>query len=331
MVSAHGIISTFAGTGAVSPGGGPSTYNDGGLAINALLRLPSGVFVDSSSNVFIADTGDNTIREVTTDGIINTIAGDSYPSFLGDTGQAVNAELRSPEDVRSIPPATSTSPIPRMAASARSIAPASSTALPAMAPSAGPATGRRAPAPRSGRRSRWPSNSSGNVYFVENGDSHIRVIKASTTFASDIASGTAPVSGNITTIAGNGTAGFSGDGSAATNAEMNFPSGIALDCSGNLYIADALNLRIRKISGSNISTVAGNGILSYSGDSGAAANAQMNTPQAVAMDSSGNLYVADTVNNVVRKVTTDGVIHHLRRQRHGRIRRGQWSGRQRRN
>ena len=147
-------------------------------------------------------------------------------------------------------------------------------------------------------------NSSGDVYFVENGDSRIRTIKATTTFASDIASGTAPVSATFPPSPATAPRVSPAMAPPATNAELNFPSGIALDCSGNLYLADSLNLRIRKISGAEYSTVAGNGVLSYSGDNGAAVQAQMNSPQAVAMDASGNLYVADTANNVVRKVTT---------------------------
>ena len=98
IVNPAGTIFTFAGTGAVSSGFA-GTYNDGGLAINGLLRLPSGVFVDSNANVFIADTGDNIIRKVTTDGIIHTVVGDGYGAFLGDTLPAINSELHSPTDV----------------------------------------------------------------------------------------------------------------------------------------------------------------------------------------------------------------------------------------
>jgi uncharacterized protein (TIGR03437 family) len=138
-------------------------------------------------------------------------------------------------------------------------------------------------------------DSSGNVYFAENGDSRIRRIDAKSL--------------DISTVAGNGTNGFSGDGSTAINAEMNSPTGLALDSAGNLYIADSLNCRIRKVtSGGNISTIVGNGTLSYSGDGGLASQAQLNAPQGVAADAAGNLYVADTLNNVVRKVSPNGTI-----------------------
>jgi trimeric autotransporter adhesin len=308
IVAPNGIINTFAGTGVVSPGGGPTAYGDGGPATSAFLHLPSGVAVDSSGDVYIADTADNIIREVTPDGLINTIAGDSYPSFLGDTGQAINAELYGPEDVAldssgNIYIADTQNGRIRQVNTSGVINSYAGDGTIGYAGDGAAGTSAEIWAPYA-----LAVDSSGDVYFVENGDSRIRVIKASTTFASDIASGTAPVSGNISTVAGNGSAGFAGDGSAATNAELNFPSGIALDSSGNLYIADALNLRVRKISGTNISTVAGNGVMSYSGDGGAATAAQMNSPQAVAVDPSGNIYVADTANNVVRRVTTDGII-----------------------
>ena len=138
-------------------------------------------------------------------------------------------------------------------------------------------------------------DSSGKLYIADGGNNRIRVISG----------------GNVTTFAGNGTAGYSGDGSAATSAELNNPTGIALDSSGNLYIADSGNLVIRKISGSTISTVAGENSLGvgYSGDGAAATSAQMNDPTDVAVDSTGNIFIADAGNSVIREVTVaDGNI-----------------------
>src|ERR1700735_705228 len=112
----------------------------------------------------------------------------------------------------------------------------------------------------------------------------------------------------INTYAGNRTAGFSGDSGAPTSAQLNLPLGLALDSSGNLYIVDSVNQRIRKISGGNISTVAGNGTGGYSGDGAAATSAELLDPSSVALDSSGNLYIADTSNHVIRMVTTGGTI-----------------------
>src|SRR5262249_29949645 len=93
-----GIITTFAGSGLASPGG-PRTYNDGGPATDALMHLPEGVAVDRAGNVYIAVTGDNNVRIVNTDGIINNFAGDGYASHAGDGGSAVDAELNKPSDV----------------------------------------------------------------------------------------------------------------------------------------------------------------------------------------------------------------------------------------
>jgi uncharacterized protein (TIGR03437 family) len=108
----------------------------------------------------------------------------------------------------------------------------------------------------------------------------------------------------ITTVAGNGTIGFSGDGSAGNAAQLNGPFSAALDSSGNLYIADQFNHRIRMVDTSgNITTVAGNGTPGYTGDGGAATSAELNDPQGVVVDSSGNIYIADTANNAVRKVS----------------------------
>src|ERR1019366_9504536 len=90
--------------------------------------------------------------------------------------------------------------------------------------------------------------------------------------------------------------------------EMYLPTGVAADSSGNIYFADSNNNRVRELSGSTVNTVAGNGLLSRSGDGGAATSAQLYAPRGVALDSSGNLYIADTANNQIRKVTAAGVI-----------------------
>ena len=112
----------------------------------------------------------------------------------------------------------------------------------------------------------------------------------------------------ISTLAGNATPGFAGDGGAAASAELSSPNGMAFDSSGNLYIADSVNNRIRKISGGNISTVAGNGTQGFTGDKAAATSAELFAPSGVTLDSAGNLYIADTGNHVIRMVATSGTI-----------------------
>ena len=116
--------------------------------------------------------------------------------------------------------------------------------------------------------------------------------------------------GTITTVAGNGKVGFSGDGGQATSAQLSYPYGVAVDGQGNLYIADSANGRIRKVAtGGTITTVAGNGTLGFSGDGGAATSAQLSiSSSGVAVDAQGNLYIADTFNHRIRKVTAGGTI-----------------------
>ena len=132
-------------------------------------------------------------------------------------------------------------------------------------------------------------DSAGDLFIADAGDSRIRKVDAS---------------GIITTVAGNGSAGFSGDGGAATNASLNGPYGVAVDGAGNLFIADTSDYRIRKVDTSGIiRTVAGNGISGSAGDGGAATNARLNAPYGVAVDGAGNVFIADTGIERVRKVS----------------------------
>ena len=115
-------------------------------------------------------------------------------------------------------------------------------------------------------------------------------------------------SGNISTVAGNGTEGFGGDAGPATSAQLNYPNGVAVDSSGNVFIADTSSHRVRKVDTSgNISTVAGDGTFGFSGDGGPATSAQLNEPYSVVVDSSGNLFIASE-NHRIRKVDTSGNI-----------------------
>jgi trimeric autotransporter adhesin len=302
IITKDGLINTFAGSGQISTGGGPSNYNDNGPATAGLLHLPSGVAADKNGNIYIADTADNTIRQVTTDGIIHTYAGDSFPGFLGDAGNPINAELYGPQDV-ALDASGNVYVADTQNARIRQINP--STGLISTYAGGGVATtsnpkGVAANGDNGAATSTYLQapfalaiDSSGNVYLVENAVSDIRKIDTK---------------GIITTVGGNGTPGFSGDGSTATSAQLNFPTGIALDSSGNLFVADSVNLRVRKIASGNISTVAGNGVLNFGGDNGSALKAQINGPQGVAADAAGNVYVADTGNNEVRKIDTKGNI-----------------------
>lgn len=133
---------------------------------------------------------------------------------------------------------------------------------------------------------------SGNVYIADTANQRIRKISAD---------------GVITTVAGTGAAGYSGDGGPAYLAQVWYPTGVAVDGSGNLYIAD--NQHIRKVTVDGIiTTIAGTGSSGYSGDNGPATSAQVNIPHSIAVDGNGNLFIADTYNNRIRKVSTDGTI-----------------------
>lgn len=137
-------------------------------------------------------------------------------------------------------------------------------------------------------------DASGNMYIADELNHRIRRVTPG---------------GVITTFAGNGTAGFSGDGGAAQNAQLNQPEDVLADASGSVYVADSGNHRIRKISpGGIISTIAGIGTFGFNGDNQAAVNAQLNRPASIALDASGNLYIADASNHRVRKVATSGTI-----------------------
>jgi uncharacterized protein (TIGR03437 family) len=130
-------------------------------------------------------------------------------------------------------------------------------------------------------------DSVGNLYIADSSNNRIRKVS----------------NGVITTIAGNGTQGFSGDNGSATSAQLYFPDGVAVDSAGNVYIADSSNNRIRKVSNGVITTIAGNGTQGFSGDNGSATSAQLSFPDGVAVDSSGDLYIADSYNSRIRKVS----------------------------
>jgi NHL repeat len=132
------------------------------------------------------------------------------------------------------------------------------------------------------------ADAAGNVYVADRDNHRVRRIDTS---------------GNITTVAGNGEQGFFGDGGLATSATLNTPTAVAVDASGNIYIADSNNNRIRVVANGNINTFAGNGNAGYSGDGGAATSASLYTPRGVAVDANGVVYIADTSNHVVRKVS----------------------------
>ncbi len=283
-----GIISTVAGNGTAGFSG------DGGFATAAQIHGPYGVAVDSAGNLYIADQSNNRIRAVTAAGVISTVAGIGTAGFSGDGGQAAAAQLNFPSSVAvdsagNLFIADLNNSRVRKVTAAGVISTLAGTGTQGFSGDGGPATAAQLNFPIG-----VAVDSLGNVYIADQANNRIRKVTAF---------------GVITTAAGKGTAGFSGDGGLAASAQLNSPSGVAVDSSGNLYIADRGNNRVRKVTAFGvISTVAGNGTAGYSGDGGKATAAQLNGPTGLAVDSAGNLYIADYTNNRIRQVTAAGII-----------------------
>lgn len=219
-VSLDGIIRTVAGGG--------STLGDGGAATSAKLAFPGAVTLDAAGNLYIADTGNQRIRKVSTKGIITTVAGTGNCCSFGDGGPATSAYLAGPSDVA--------------------------------------------------------VDAKGNLYIADTA----RILKVDT-------------NGTITTLAGNDSLGYLGDGGPAIFAELDFPAGLALDSIGNVYVADHFNNRIREILiDGTIMTIAGTGPENFSGDGGPAISAGLWSPAGIALDGAGNILVADSGNLRIR-------------------------------
>ena len=289
-VSATGVVTTVAGTGTLGAGG------DGGPATAAQLNRPEDVAVDSSGNLYIADTSNNRIRKVDSSGNISTVAGTGTRGFSGDGAAAVAAKLNRPRGV-ALDAAGNLHIIDTYNSRIRKVNASGNISTVA---GGGLTLGDGGLA--TAAKLNWPQDAAvdgaGNLYIADRSNHRIRKVDVSTR--------------NISTVAGSGTFGYGGDGgpATATAAKLNQPFSVAVDSSGNLYIADRLNQRIRKVdaSMSNISTLAGTGTAGYGGDGGPAAMAQLNNPRGVAVDGAGNVYIADTFNHLIRKVSAAGTI-----------------------
>ena len=292
-VDASGIITTVAGTGSIGFSG------DGGPAIRAQIAWPARVAVDGAGNLYIADFSNFRVRRVDASGIITTVAGTGERGYGGDGGPAVQARLEWPShlavdgagnlyiaDVDRIRRVDTSGIITTVAGTGDS----------GFSGDGGPAVQARIIHSRG-----VAVDGAGNLYIADTFNDRIRRVD---------------VSGIIATIAGGGSG---GDGGPAVEARLNSPNGVALDRVGNLYIADTISHRIRRVDASGtITTVAGTGTSGYSGDGGPAVEAQLNCPSDVAVDRSGNLYIADRANARIRRVDSSGNIQtvaHTRRAR----------------
>jgi hypothetical protein len=290
-----GMISTVAGN---YTGGSVVTAGDGGPAKNAVLSYPKDVAVDNTGNVYLTEGfSEYRLRKVNTNGIITTIAGTGTNGFSGDGGPSTNAKVDFVTAVatdnngnvyisdmgnRVIRKISTNGIITTIAGMPGSYGYSGDGGQALSAQLAGPMG--------------ITFDAAGNLYFADAGSNVIR--KISTT-------------GIITTVAGTGVSGLSGDGGPAISANLNAPHDVAVDASGNLYIADYGNHVIRKVNASTgiITRIAGTlSDWGFQGDGGAATSAKMRNPYSVAVDATGNIYFSDYSNNRIRKINTSGVI-----------------------
>ncbi|MCW5979952.1 MAG: hypothetical protein KIT09_17860 [Bryobacteraceae bacterium] len=273
QVSAAGAVTTVAGTGAFAFGG------DGGAAAQAAVACPSGVWALADGSLLIADTCNQRIRSIQ-DGVIQTVAGGGSFGFGGDGGPATAASLQIPHAVaadasgRLLIADTENNRIREVAASGaiRTIAGRSRSVLENQ-----PAAEAEFFDPRGAA-----IDAAGALYVADRNNHRIRKISPD---------------GRVSTVAGDGT-----------RDQLYYPEDVAVDNDGNVLIADTLNHRVRLVRGGTISTIAGTGASGFSGDGGPAAAAQLNAPRGLAVDGEGSIYISDSGNARIRRISRDGAI-----------------------
>lgn len=237
-----GVIRTVAGTGVGGVFGRGGNWGDGGPATRAVVNAPWGIAIDGFGNLYITDRQNKVVRKVdAASGVISTVAGNPNWNSTQDQRLAVNAVLTDPLDVA--------------------------------------------------------VDAAGNVFIVESAANIVQKVDAAT--------------GTIARVAGTGTAGYLGDGGAATEAQLYTPTSAAVDAAGNLLIADYGNNVIRMVSARDgrISTIAGTGKSAFAGDGGPAVRASLKWPQSLAVDAQANVYIGDYSNCIVRRISSStGVI-----------------------
>jgi len=280
-----GIITTFAGNGTAGFSG------DGGPATSASLNRPQGIAIDTSGNLFLADELNNRIRRVdASTGIITTFAGNGTAGFSGDGGPATSAALSSPTGVALDSSGNlyiadfANHRIRRVVAGSGIIITVAGNGTAGFGGDGGAATAASLNFPFG-----VTVDSTNDLFIADEVNQRIRRVDAST--------------GIITTFAGNGIAGFNGDGGVAASASLNNPTGIAVDDAGNILIADDTNARIRHVASGIITTVAGNGTAGFSGDGGPPTSANLNHPVSIVLNAAGNPFIADLTNQRIRLVT----------------------------
>jgi Secretion system C-terminal sorting domain/Bacterial Ig domain len=280
-INTAGIITTFAGNGT------PGFFGDGGPATAAELYNPTAIAIDGTGNIYICDVTNRRIRKVNTLGIISTIAGNGTYGYTGDGGMATDAEIKLPSGIvldasGNIFIADNGCNVIRKINTAGIISTIAGTGIAGYGGDGMPATA-----------------------ALFNGPCYIAIDMAGNLFVPDVSNRRVrkiDAMGIISTVAGTGTMGYSGDGGPATAALLNQPSSIGIDDLGNLYIGDVVNNVIRKVNNSGIiTTIAGTGVAGYSGDGGPATAARIKQPL-VSVNCARNIYFTDGSNNVIRKI-----------------------------
>ncbi len=301
-------------------------FFDGNPALQAELNLPASITLDGAGNMYIADSNHHRIRMVcggisatiagtvcsaANANIIATIVGNGNPAYTGEGQPGANATVNSPSGV-TVDGAgnlyiadTGNNAVRVLWAATGIITTISGTGAQGNTGDGGPASAAKLNQP-------WgvTVDKQGNIFIADTDNHRIRMICA--VAPGTVINGTAcPAAGDITTVAGNGmingngSGGWSGDNGPATNAELNFPYTVAFDAAGNMYIPDQLNDRVRMVNTSGtITTFAGIGTAAYAGDGGAAKSAALWAPSGVAVDPAGNVYIADSQNSAIRKVSS---------------------------
>jgi hypothetical protein len=283
-------ISTIAG------GGGGAALATPSRGVNLFIGAVHTLATDAAGNLYFAAA--SSIYKLDQNGIVTRVAGASPSGYSGDGEPATNAQLSRLFGV-AVDAAGNLFIVDgvrvRRVAPSGTIATVAGNGAQGYSGDGGPAVNAQF-----GNAGAIAVDGMDNLFIADTGNNSVRKVSSI---------------GIISTVAGNRTAGFSGDGGPATKAQLSAPSGLAVDNSGNLYIADYVNLRVRKVSTNGIiTTVAGNGGSGFSGDGGAAINATFLGPQGVALDSAGNLYIADCdcyedgSGAYIRKVSPSGII-----------------------
>ena len=287
VMLAQGTIITYAGSDALFAGAGQP-------AIAAQIVGPQNIVADGQGNVYFCVSGQSMVLKISSNGVISIFAGNGLARGGGDNGPATGASLGFPQGLAIDSSGniyitdTNNANVRKVDTHGIITTVAGGQGGGGFAGDGGPATQALLSIPMA-----VAVDQSGNLYILDTGNERVRMVNAS---------------GMISTIAGTGAVGLAGDGGPATKATFSNPAGMAIDSSGNLYIADNNNGVIRRISNGIINTVAGTGGLGYNGDNIQATKASLGQPRGVAVDASGNIYIADTVNERIRRVDTNGVI-----------------------